>query len=146
MKNMINIKIKSANVKIIVGAVGILGIILFLLKIIVGYVNTANETLAIGDRVIVQNAVAGDGGEGVRLRVNPGTGNPRKGWVFNGAIGTVIKGPEDGDDHRWWKVLWDAGQGTDKIRWNSRYPCDAPPCEAWVAEVINGFVVLAEKN
>ena len=146
MKNMINIKIKSANVKIIVGAVGILGIILFLLKIIVGYVNTANETLAIGDRVIVQNAVAGDGGEGVRLRVNPGTGNPRKGWVFNGATGTVIKGPEDEGDHRWWKVLWDAGQGTDKIRWNARYPCDAPPCEAWVAEVINGFVVLAEKN
>ena len=28
MKNMINIKIKSANFKIIVGAVGILGIIL----------------------------------------------------------------------------------------------------------------------
>ena len=146
MKNMINIKIKSANFKIIVGAVGILGIILFFLKIIVGYVNTANETLAIGDEVIVQNAVAGDGGEGVRLQANPGTGSPCKGWVFNGATGTVIKGPKDEGDHRWWKVLWDAGQGTDKIRWNPRHPCDAPPCEVWVAEVINDFVVLAEKN
>ena len=33
-----------------------------------------------------------------------------------------------------------------KLDENSRYPCDEPPCEAWVAEVINGFVVLAEKN
>ena len=146
MRNIVNIKIKSVSVKIIVGTAGILGIILFLSKIIGGYLNTEDRTLAIGDKVIVQNAVAADGREGVYLRVNPGRGIPRKGSVFNGAIGTIMKGPEDGDDHRWWKIQWDAEQGEDKIKWSPAHPCNKPPCEAWIAEIVNGAVVLSKKN
>ena len=145
MKNKINIKIKNMKIKIIVGAVGVLGIILYLFKTIVGP-NIANTTLAIGDEVIVQNAVAADGREGINIRVNPGTGSDRKGWVFNGATGTVMKGPKNEDDYRWWEIQWDAGQGEDKVKWRSEYPCDKPPCKAWVAEMIDGSVVLAKKN
>ena len=141
----INIKIKKVTIKIGVG-VGVLAVILYLSKIIGGYLNTENETLAIGDKVIVQNAVAADGGEGVKIRVNPGRGIPRKGWVFNGATGTIMKGPEDEDNHRWWKIQWDAEQEEDKIKWSPDHPCDKPPCEAWIAEMVNGAVVLSEKN
>ena len=150
MENETNIKIKNIikieNLKITIPVtLSVFGIIFALFKIIGGYLNTEG-TLVIGDEVIVQNAVATDGKPGVHLRANPGTGSSRKGAVFNGATGKVMKGPEDEDGFRWWKVQWDAGQGENRIRWDPQYPCDEPPCEAWMAEVINGFVVLASKK
>ena len=147
MKNKISIKIKNMKIVVTVMKIAVpIGVLAGILYFLGGYLNTANETLAIGDEVIVQNAVAADGREGINIRVNPGTGSDRKGWVFNGATGTVMKGPKNEDDYRWWEIQWDAGQGEDKVKWRSEYPCDKPPCKAWVAEMIDGSVVLAKKN
>ena len=114
-----------------------------LLLFFYNYLKTNNNSLVIGDEVIVQNAVASDGKEGVYLRRNSNRGNKEVGAVFNGATGKIIKGPESEDDHRWWKVLWNAGP---KVDWSREYPCNQPPCEAWIAEKVNDVVVLAKKK
>lgn len=100
------------------------------------------EGLAIGDRVIVQNAVSADGRtSGVRIRDTPeiDPNNHRDNWLFNGATGTVIGGPVEADDFTWWEIRWDAGQREDEII------CNDDPCIGWSAEIINGSVILAER-
>lgn len=100
------------------------------------------EGLAIGDRVIVQNAISRDGTvRGVRIRDTPeiAPDNHRDNWLFNGATGTVIGGPVEADDFTWWEIRWDAGQAEEEII------CNDNPCIGWSAEIINGSVILAER-
>ena len=131
---------KSKRIKFVIKITIPIGIIFFL---IVNYLKTYNNPLGIGYEVIVQNAVASDGKKGVFLRENPGRGNAPVGAVFNGATGTIMKGPETEDDHRWWKVQWDVDS---EINWSPEYPCNQSPCEAWIAEKVNGVAVLAKRK
>ena len=135
--------LKKVKFKIVVKITIPIGIILLLLFYIVP---RNNNSLAIGDHVIVQNAVALDGGKGIRLREIYGKGIDEIGWVFNGATGTIIGGPEPADDYRWWEVQWDVGQGADKISWLPNHSDKHLSYKAWIAEKINGIVVLAKKN
>ena len=133
---------KSRRIKFVIKITIPIGII-FLIVNFVDYLKTYNNPLGIGYEVIVQNAVASDGKKGVYLRENPGRGNAPVGAVFNGATGTIMKGPETEDDHRWWKIQWDVDS---EINWSPEYPCNQSPCEAWVAEKVNGVAVLAKKK
>lgn len=100
------------------------------------------EELKIGGSVIVQNVnhILEDGlPHGLHTRSKPKLGNQFiTGHVFNGAIGEIVDGPVEADNHIWWKIEWNPDNDFRTVTWipGLEEVCRENPCKVWSAQFI----------
>lgn len=100
------------------------------------------EELRIGVFVTVQNVnhILEDGlPHGLHTRAEPRLGDRFiTGHVFNGAIGEIVDGPIEADNHIWWKIHWNRDNAFHIVTWipGLEEVCREEICEVWSAQFI----------
>lgn len=90
-----------------------------LLIALTSYANQRCPTLYIGDRVTVQNIGEKNVGN-IGLAVRPTPGDPvAKTRLFDGAQGTIRKGPKPWGHHIWYEIEWDVPIGGVGENWTA---------------------------
>lgn len=93
------------------------------------------EKLRIGVFVIVQNVDP----IGLRTRGKPKLGDQFiTGHVFDGAIGEIVDGPVENDDHIWWKIHWRRDNPKHIVTWipGLKDVCRKEFCTVWSAQFV----------
>ena len=117
--------------------------------VIEGGLDAPPDELAIGDKVIVQNAskiLENGKPHGIHTRTEPELGDEFiSGHVFDGAVGTIFGGPRDDGTYTWWHILWNLND--PNVTWvsNVEDKCKNEQCFVWSAESIQGEVILIKK-
>lgn len=100
------------------------------------------EELRIGVFVTVQNVnhILEDGlPHGLHTRGEPRLG-PQfiTGHVFNGAIGEIVDGPVEEDNHIWWQIHWRRDNAFHIVTWipGLEEVCREEACKVWSAQFI----------
>ena len=109
------------------------------------------EELRIGVFVTVQNVnhILENGvPHGLHTRARPQLGDRFiTGHVFNGAIGEIVDGPIEADNHIWWKIHWNRDNAFHIVTWipGLEEGCREEFCEVWSAQFVkevNGPVLI----
>lgn len=100
------------------------------------------EELRIGVFVIVQNVnqiLENGQPHGLHTRGQPKLGDQFiAGHVFNGAIGEIVDGPVENDDHIWWKIHWNRDNPKHIVTWipGLEEVCRQEFCTVWSAQFV----------
>ena len=100
------------------------------------------EELRIGVFVIVQhvNQILENGQpHGLHTRGEPKLGDRFiTGHVFNGAIGEIVDGPVENDNHIWWKIHWNRDNPKHIVTWipGLEEVCRQEFCTVWSAQFV----------
>lgn len=100
------------------------------------------EELRIGVFVTVQNVnhiLEGGVPHGLHTRAEPKLGDQFiTGHVFNGAIGEIVDGPIETDNHIWWKIQWNRDNAFHIVTWipGLEEVCREEFCEVWSAQFV----------
>ena len=86
-----------------------------LLITLTSYANHRCPTLYVGDRVTVQNV----GDIGLIVRETAGGNQVDEARVFDGAQGTIRKGPKPWQHHIWYEIKWDVPIDGDGENWSA---------------------------
>ena len=94
-----------------------------------------HEELRIGVFVIVQHVNP----LGLRTRGQPKLGDQFiTGRVFNGAIGEIVDGPVENDNHIWWEIHWNRDNPKHIVTWipGLEEVCRQEFCTVWSAQFV----------
>ena len=100
------------------------------------------EKLRIGVFVIVQNVnqiLENGRPHGLHTRGKPRLGVQFiTGHVFNGAIGEIVDGPVENDNHIWWKIHWNRDNPKHIVTWipGLEEVCRQEFCTVWSAQFV----------
>lgn len=100
------------------------------------------EKLRIGVFVIVQNVnqiLENGQPHGLHTRGKAKLGDQFiTGHVFNGAIGEIVDGPVENDNHIWWKIHWNRDNPKHIVTWipGIEEVCRQEFCTVWSAQFV----------